>query len=558
MVGRVAQGTETGKVRPIRIFVNWNGELEMVFSEPTKLVSDLAKEIRSAPQVPYHHKFLVYKGLLLLPFLTLDQAVQNDGCLLHLVLNEDQYFGKPLHVKSLTGVLRSVMCGPDFYIEDVKEELSCFQGELPPESQRLVFAGRELQDQHTLREYNIQKPSVLLSVGPAGSGRSIEHFIDSISPRKDEMEVDPGTSIVAVKFLSEDRASSFWGKIHGTPDLATVSKSLIQVIERGCVDRQVEGRISIDVQDSLVIWTAKSDLQPGKQYTVMLNHDIYKPACPFIHKKSKEPVHGSISWNFFTVGYNPLRLTAIFPRPSSRVSVESAVIVIKFDREIHLGDQANQLVAVRGHDLMEPYYDRENLSLVFGFQSPPAPNEICRVRIRDYLIRSATGETLSPRQPDGIIKTTIFRWKFFAASSSLYAEANLASSGVARSIRSYRERVAASFSTPRAGETVQAINTENLTPGRPQREEGRRRNDALDWLIPSNILFLGLVGSIDEMTTATGITHHDRPAQQQLQLAPAHNQLQHDTRTFELMRRGWRAQPAARREEVEGRVEWSF
>eukprot|EP00960_Hanusia_phi_P024781 729541-Hanusia_phi.AAC.1 len=79
MVGRVAQGTETGKVRPIRIFVNWNGELEMVFSEPTKLVSDLAKEIRSAPQVPYHHKFLVYKGLLLLPFLTLDQAVQNDG-----------------------------------------------------------------------------------------------------------------------------------------------------------------------------------------------------------------------------------------------------------------------------------------------------------------------------------------------------------------------------------------------------------------------------------------------------------------------------------------------
>eukprot|EP00960_Hanusia_phi_P071026 767448-Hanusia_phi.AAC.1 len=60
----------------------------------------------------------------------------------------------------------------------------------------------------------------------------------------------------------------------------------------------------------------------------MLNHDIYKPACPFIHKKSKvkpcrynqghesgavqisqEPVHGSISWNFFTVGYNPLRLT---------------------------------------------------------------------------------------------------------------------------------------------------------------------------------------------------------------------------------------------------------
>lgn len=38
--------------------------------------------------------------------------------------------------------MRTVFCGADFYIEDVKEELSCLPSELAPEKQRLVFAGR--------------------------------------------------------------------------------------------------------------------------------------------------------------------------------------------------------------------------------------------------------------------------------------------------------------------------------------------------------------------------------------------------------------------------------
>ena len=34
-------------------------------------------------------------------------------------------------------------------------------------------AGRLLQDQHTLREYNIQKPSLLLALGPPEQGKQI-------------------------------------------------------------------------------------------------------------------------------------------------------------------------------------------------------------------------------------------------------------------------------------------------------------------------------------------------------------------------------------------------
>jgi hypothetical protein len=56
------------------------------------------------------------------------------------------------------------------------------QGEPRPEEQRLVFAGRELQDQHTLREYNIQKPSVLICLGPGSNGRQIDAFVESVVP----------------------------------------------------------------------------------------------------------------------------------------------------------------------------------------------------------------------------------------------------------------------------------------------------------------------------------------------------------------------------------------
>ena len=46
-------------------------------------------------------------------------------------------------------------------------------------------------------------------------------------------------------------------------------------------------------------------------------------------------------------------------------------------------------------------------------------------------MRGAHGETLYPRQPDGLLRTTTFRWKFYTADESPYAKQNAASSGLA-------------------------------------------------------------------------------------------------------------------------------